>query len=60
MHKKEYRKKEKAWKDRNYSTFCFHLPKELLKEFREKTKKYGDKQRQLVIDMIESYNKNHK
>lgn len=55
MHKKEYRPKEKAWKDRNYSTFCFHLPKELVKEFREKAKKNGDIQRQLVIQMMEDY-----
>lgn len=54
-HKKEYRPKEKAWKDKNYSTFCFHLPKELVKEFREKTKKNGDIQRQLVIQMMEDY-----
>ena len=53
MHKKEYRPKEKAWKDRNYSTFCFHLPKELVKEFRKKTKINGDIQRQLVIQMME-------
>ena len=56
MHKKEYRKKEKEWKDKNYLTFCFHLPKELVEEFRRKTKKNGDTQRQLVIQMIESYN----
>lgn len=56
MHKKEYRKKEKEWKDKNYLTFCFHLPKELVEEFRRKTKENGDTQRQLVIQMIESYN----
>ena len=54
-HKKEYRPKEKAWKDRNYLTFCFHLQKELVQEFRRKTKEKGDIQRQLVIDMIERY-----
>lgn len=58
-HKKEYRPKEKGWKDRNYTTFCFHLPKELIKEFRDKTKANGDIQRKLVIDMIETYNKTH-
>ena len=55
MHKKEYRSKEKAWKDKNYLTFCFHLPKELVLEFREKTKKNGDTQRQIVINMMERY-----
>ena len=55
MHKKEYRPKEKAWKDRNYLTFCFHLPKDLVKEFRETTKRNGDCQRQLVIQMMEEY-----
>ena len=55
MHKKEYRPKEKAWKDRNYLTFCFHLPKDLVKEFRETTKRNGDCQRQLVIKMMEDY-----
>ncbi len=55
MHKKEYRKKEKEWKDKNYLTFCFHLPKELVEEFRRKAKKNGDTQRQLVIQMMEEY-----
>lgn len=57
MHKKEYRKKEKEWKDKNYLTFCFHLPKDLIEEFRIKTKQNGDTQRQLVIQMIENYNR---
>lgn len=55
MHKKEYRKKEKEWKDKNYLTFCFHLPKDLVEEFRRKTKENGDTQRQLVIQMMEEY-----
>ena len=59
-HKKEYRLKEKAWKDKNYTTFCFHLPNELVREFRIKTKKNGDIQRQLVIEMIKNYNKTSK
>ena len=54
-HKKEYRPKEKEWKDKNYLTFCFHLPKELVQEFRDKTKVNGDIQRQLVIEMMEKY-----
>lgn len=52
---RRYKNKMKKWKDENYLTFCFHLPKELLTEFREKTKKNGDIQRQLVIEMIERY-----
>ena len=54
-HKKEYRPKEKEWKDKKYLTFCFHLPKELVQEFRDKTKVNGDIQRQLVIEMMERY-----
>lgn len=52
---RRYKKKMKGWKDRNYLTFCFHLPKELVREFREKTKENGDIQRQLVIDMMTDY-----
>ncbi len=52
---RRYKKKMKAWKDKNYLTFCFHLPKELVSEFREKTKENGDIQRQLVIDMMTDY-----
>lgn len=52
---RRYKKKMKGWKDRNYLTFCFHLPKELVSEFREKTKENGDIQRQLVIDMMTDY-----
>lgn len=57
---RRYKKKMKAWKDKNYLTFCFHLPKELVKEFREKTKENGDTQRQLVIDMMENYIENNR
>ena len=32
-----------------------HLPKDLVQEFRDKTKKNGDIQRQLVIEMMERY-----
>ena len=52
---RRYKKKMKDWKDDNYLTFCFHLPKDLLQEFRDKTKKNGDIQRQLVIEMIQKY-----
>ena len=52
---RRYKNKMKQWKDINYLTFCFHLPKELVEEFREKTKKNGDIQRQIVIEMMENY-----
>lgn len=52
---RRYKKKMKEWKDENYLTFCFHLPKDLLTKFRKKTKINGDIQRQLVIEMIENY-----
>lgn len=52
---RRYKKKMKDWKDENYLTFCFHLPKDLLQAFRDKTKKNGDIQRQLVIEMIQKY-----
>lgn len=52
---RRYKNKMKDWKDRNYLTFCFHLPKDLVKKFREKTKENGDVQRQLVINMLEEY-----
>ena len=52
---KRYKKKMKQWKDKNYLTFRFHLPKDLVEEFREKTKLNGDIQRQLVIEMMEDY-----
>ncbi len=52
---RRYKKKMKDWKDENYLTFCFHLPKDLLHAFRDKTKKNGDIQRQLVIEMIQKY-----
>ena len=52
---RRYKKKMKDWKDDNYLTFCFHLPKDLLQAFRDKTKKNGDIQRQLVIEMIQKY-----
>ena len=52
---KRYKKKMKQWKDKKYLTFCFHLPKDLVEEFREKTKLNGDIQRQLVIEMMEDY-----
>lgn len=54
---RKYKEKMKCWKNRNYDTFCFHLPKKMLKEFRKLTKINGDVQRQLVIEMIEKYNK---
>lgn len=56
---KRYKHKMKDWKDKNYLTFCFHLPKELVVEFREKTKKHGDIQRQLLIEFMENYNRNN-
>lgn len=56
---RKYKEKMKCWKNRNYDTFCFHLPKELLREFREKTKANGDTQRQLVINMIKNYNQKY-
>lgn len=52
---KRYKDKMDEWKKENYLTFCFHLPKDLVEEFREKTKEKGDTQRQLVIEMIENY-----
>lgn len=52
---RRYQRKMKDWKDKNYLTFCFHLPKDLVESFREKTKINGDVQRQLVIEMMESY-----
>ena len=52
---RRYKRKMKEWKDDNYLTFCFHLPKDLLQKFRDETKKRGDTQRQLVIQMIENY-----
>ena len=52
---RRYKNKMKEWKDENYLTFCFHLPKDLLYQFREETKRRGDTQRQLVIQMIENY-----
>lgn len=52
---RRYKKKMKDWKNENYLTFCFHLPKDLLYQFREETKRRGDTQRQLVIQMIENY-----
>ncbi|MBP3607030.1 MAG: hypothetical protein J6J11_01760 [Treponema sp.] len=57
---KRYKKKMKQWKDKNYLTFCFHLPKDLVEEFREETKLNGDIQRQLVIDMITNYLKQNR
>ena len=52
---RRYKKKMKQWKDANYLTFCFHLPRELVENFRKKTKENGDVQRQLVIEMMENY-----
>lgn len=52
---RRYKKKMKDWKDDNYLTFCFHLPKDLLQAFRDKTKENGDIQGQLVIEMIQKY-----
>lgn len=52
---RRYKNKMKDWKDRNYLTFSFHLPKDLVEKFREKTKENGDIQRQLVINMLEEY-----
>ena len=57
---RRYKTKMKVWKDRNYLTFCFHLPKKLLEDFREETRLNGDVQRQLVIDMIENYINNNR
>ena len=54
---RRYKEKMKGWKDRNYLTFCFHLPKDLVREFRKKTKANGDVQRQLVIELMERYNR---
>lgn len=52
---RRYKKKMDEWKKENYLTLCFHLPKYLVEEFREKTKEKGDTQRQLVIEMMERY-----
>lgn len=52
---RRYKNKMKQWKDQNYLTFCFHLPKDLVEAFREQTKLNGDIQRQLVIEMMENY-----
>lgn len=54
---RRYKKKMDEWKDDNYLTFCFHLPKNLVRQFREKTKQNGDVQRQLVIELLKRYNK---
>ena len=56
---RRYKKKMNAWKDKNYLTFCFHLPKDLLISFRNKTKENNDVQRQLLINWIEEYLKNN-
>ena len=53
-----YKDKMKCWKNRNYSTFCFHLPIDLVNEFRKRTKANGDTQRQLVIQMMKDYIEN--
>lgn len=53
---RRYKKKMQDWKDKNYLTFCFHLPKDLVTEFRNKTKENGDTQRQLLIEFITQYN----
>ena len=54
---RRYKSKMKDWKDENYLTFCFHLPKELVTDFRKNTKANGDIQRQLVIELLERYNR---
>lgn len=50
-----YKNKMEEWKKDNYLTFCFHLPKELVLEFRNKVKENGDIQRQIVIEMMKDY-----
>lgn len=42
---KKYKKKMKQWKDKNYLTFCFHLPKDLVKRGYSKTTCYRDDER---------------
>lgn len=51
----------KCFKNRNLDTFCFHIPSELLKEFRSLCHLNGDVQRQMVMNMMKDYirNKNH-
>lgn len=50
-----YKEKDRAWKKANYITFCFHLPKELVTQFRYKVKENGDVQRQLLVKFMEDY-----
>lgn len=52
---RRYKKKMDKWKEEKYLTFCFHLPKELVLEFRNKVKENGDIQRQIVIEMMKNY-----
>lgn len=59
MTKKEknikYREHDRIWKKENYTSFAFHLPKELVSEFRKTAKENNDIQRQLLIDFMENY-----
>ena len=48
----------KCFKNRNLDTFCFHIPSELLREFRSLCHLNGDVQRQMVMNMMKDYIKN--
>lgn len=45
----------KCFKNRNLDTFCFHIPSELLREFRSLCHLNGDVQRQMVMNMMKEY-----
>jgi len=45
----------KCFKNRNLDTFCFHIPSQLLREFRTLCHLNGDIQRQMVMNMIKDY-----
>lgn len=50
----------KCFKNRNLDTFCFHIPSQLLREFRFFCHLNGDIQRQMVMNMIKDYIKKTK
>lgn len=52
---KRYKDKMKQWSKENYKSFSFHIPNEIVDDFRVTAKTNGESQRSLLIEFMINY-----
>lgn len=52
---KRYKDKIKQWSRENYKSFSFHIPNEIVDDFRETAKANGESQRGLIVEFMINY-----